>query len=120
MSRDFTYIDDIIETLIRLKDKIPFVSDLSILSPEKSSAPYRVYNIGNNSPVDLQHFISLIESELNRKAKIKYLPMQPGDVANTYADVADLFETVSYKPSTETRFGVKKFVEWYNNYYQIV
>lgn len=118
--RDFTYIDDIVEGVIRVLDK-PAQPDpqWSADSPDPgtSSAPYRLYNIGNHSPVELLRYIELIEQELGKKAVKKMLPLQPGDVPETYADVADLQCDVGYAPSTPIETGIARFVEWYREYY---
>lgn len=113
--RDFTYIDDIVEGIIRVIDN-PAKPDPN---NKISSAPYRVYNIGNNSPVDLMAFIEAIEKELGKQAVKNYLPAQPGDVAITWANVDPLIEDLSYKPSTPLETGVKSFVSWYEDYYKV-
>lgn len=122
MKRDFTYIDDIIEGVVRVIDNIPqsnpnWVSDIP--DPGSSRAPYKIYNIGNNSPVELMHFIEVIEQCLGIKAKKNMLPLQPGDVTITYADVDDLIQDVNFKPDTPIEVGVKQFVKWYREYYQV-
>jgi UDP-glucuronate 4-epimerase len=120
MKRDFTYIDDIVEGVVRLIDKIPEPNPgWSGDDPDSATsyAPYRIYNIGNNNPVDLMKFIGVLEDCLGRKAKKNLLPMQPGDVPETYADVDDLAEDVGFKPATPIEEGIKKFVEWYREYY---
>jgi len=120
MRRDFTYIDDIIEGVVRIMDKIPSgSSEWSGTKPDPASsfAPYRIFNIGNNQPVELMDFISALEDHLGRKAKMRLLPMQPGDVPETYADVDDLMAEVGFKPETSIREGIGKFVEWYREYY---
>lgn len=120
MARDFTYIDDIVEGIIRLV-KIPAApdSDWKSLAPNpgSSTAPYRVYNIGNNSPVRLGDFIEIIEHALNIKAKKIYVPMQLGDVEETFADIDDLAHAINYRPSTPLDIGINKFVSWYKSYY---
>lgn len=122
MQRDFTYIDDIVEGVIRVMNKIP-ESNMGWNSdrpdPGTSKAPYRLYNIGNNSPVELMHLIGVLEECLGRKAKKNILPMQPGDVVATYADVDDLTADVGFKPSTPIETGVAKFVDWYRDYYAV-
>ena len=122
MKRDFTYIDDIVEGVVRTLDRIP-QSDPNWSGedpvPGTSSAPYRVYNIGNNRPVELLHFISIIENCLGRKARLNLLPMQPGDVPATHADVDDLMRDVGFQPSTPIEVGVARFVEWYRSYYRV-
>lgn len=112
MRRDFTYIEDIIEGVVRVTDKVPQSS-----SSNTTSAPYKLYNIGNNSPVELLDFIRIIEVATGKKAKINFLPMQPGDVPATYADVDDLMHDVGFAPATPIEDGVRKFVEWYKGYY---
>lgn len=122
MQRDFTYIDDIVEGIVRVIDHPPSGTlDWSGMSPDPASspAPYRIYNIGNNNPVHLMDFIRAIEQETGREAKKNFMPMQPGDVYKTWADVNDLIEDFGYRPRTNIRDGVKKFVEWYRVYYDI-
>ena len=120
--RDFTYVDDIVEGVIRVLDK-PAQSkpNWSGDNPDSgtSRAPWRVYNIGNNSPVELMDYIKAIEDDLGIKADKELLPIQPGDVPDTYADVADLVRDFDYKPTTTINQGVTKFVEWYKDYYNI-
>ena len=117
--RDFTYIDDIVEGIIRVLDR-PAASNInwSGETPDSgtSSAPWRLYNIGNNTPVELMDYIEAIELALNKTAQKELLPLQPGDVPDTYADVEDLTEEFGYKPSTSVKVGVKNFVEWYKEY----
>ena len=120
MMRDFTYIDDIIEGVVRLIPKPPKPDpewDAENPDPGTSSAPYKIYNIGNNNPVKLTRFIEVIEEKLGKKAIKEYLPMQPGDVPATYADVDDLMSDVGFKPSTSIEEGVGRFVDWYKEYY---
>jgi UDP-glucuronate 4-epimerase len=120
MKRDFTYIDDIIEAVVRVIDRTPAPDPLwSGGAPDSATsyAPYRLYNIGNNNPVELLRFIEIIEDCLGRKAVKNFLPMQPGDVPATYADVDDLMRDVGFKPSTPLEEGLKRFVEWYRGYY---
>jgi len=122
MQRDFTYIDDIVEGVIRVMNRIPRADpDWSSDRPDPSSScvPYRLYNIGNNQPVALMEFIHAIETALGKKAVIDYLPLQPGDVPATYADVADLMTDTGFKPSTPVREGIQKFVDWYREYYRV-
>lgn len=121
MKRDFTYIDDIIEGVVRVMDKIPEPSqnwDGGDPDPGTSYAPYKLYNIGNNNPVDLMKFIEVLEECLGKKAEKKLLSLQAGDVIATYADVDDLIRDVGFKPSTSLEFGIKKFVDWYRQYYK--
>jgi UDP-glucuronate 4-epimerase len=120
MKRDFTYIDDIVEGVVRLTDKVPEPNPAwSGEDPDSATsyAPYRLYNIGNNNPVELTKFISVLENCLGKKAKKNLLPMQPGDVPETFADMDDLAEDVGFKPATPIEEGIKKFVEWYREYY---
>jgi UDP-glucuronate 4-epimerase len=120
MRRDFTYIDDIVEGVIRVADRIP-AADPSWSGaqpdPGTSSAPYRVYNIGNNRPVELLEMISLVEKCLGRTAVKNFLPLQPGDVPETYADVDDLVRDTGFRPSTPLADGIARFIEWYREYY---
>jgi UDP-glucuronate 4-epimerase len=121
MKRDFTYIDDIVEGIVRLIDKPPVSNpnwDRSCPDPSSSYAPYKIYNIGNNKPVRLMDFIKTLESLLGVKAKMQLLPMQPGDVEATYADIDDLQKAVGFQPSTSIEDGLREFVKWYKHYYQ--
>ncbi len=119
MSRDFTYVDDIIEGVIRIKDRIPtsIKNSISNLEADSSSAPYSVYNIGAGNPVKLTRFIEVLEESLDIKADLNFRKMQLGDVKSTHADITELFEAVNYKPEVSIEIGIKKFVEWYKNYY---
>ena len=120
--RDFTYIDDIVEGVIRILDHTAMKNDhWSSESPDPgtSMAPYRLYNIGNNRPVELLRYIELLEKELGKKANLNMLPLQPGDVPDTYADVNDLINEVGYTPSTPIEEGIARFVEWYRDYYEV-
>jgi len=122
MSRDFTYIDDIVEGVVRVIDSPPAGTpgwSGKQPDPGTSVAPYRVYNIGNSKPVKLLDFIEAIEEALGRKAIKNFLPMQPGDVPATWADVSDLTENFGYRPNTDIRVGVKRFVEWYKKYFKL-
>jgi len=120
MVRDFTYIDDIVEGIVRVLNHPP-ASDPDwsgkAPNPSGSKAPYKIYNIGNNNPVRLMDFISAIEQNLGITAKKEFLPMQPGDVAATYADVSDLVRDLGYKPETTVQDGILYFVKWYLEYY---
>jgi UDP-glucuronate 4-epimerase len=120
--RDFTYIDDIIEGVVRVMDRVP-VPDPGWNSmrpdPGTSAAPWRVYNIGNNTAVELERYIATLERCLGRSAERRLLPMQPGDVPDTFADVAALEAEVGYAPSTPIESGVKSFVDWYRDYYKV-
>lgn len=116
MKRDFTYIDDIIEGIVRVMDKIPQPNpdwDRKNPDPGSSYAPYKLYNIGNNNPIKLIKFIEILENNIGKKAQKNMLPMQQGDVPVTYANVDDLVNDVGFKPSTPLEEGIKKFVEWY-------
>lgn len=118
--RDFTYIDDIVEGVIRVLDRVPGPNpDWSGDRPDSATsyAPYRLYNIGNNQPVELMHYIAVLEHCLGRKAEMNLLPLQPGDVPDTYADVQDLVDDVGYKPDTSVEEGVANFVDWYRAFY---
>ncbi len=120
MQRDFTYIDDIIEGVVRVIDKVaePNSSfDTSSPDPATSYAPYRVYNIGNNEPVQLMEFIETIENAVGKKAEKNMMGMQDGDVVSTYADIESLFDAVGFKPATPLNEGIEKFVEWYKAYH---
>ena len=122
MERDFTYIDDIVEGIVKLIEKAPVANkdwDESKDELSSSFAPYKIYNIGNNNPVPLMRFISALESALGKEAEKVYMDMQPGDVLRTYADVSDLEKDINFKPSTSIEDGLQKFVEWYLEYYQV-
>ena len=120
MTRDFTYIDDIVESLSRIIDKVP-ESDKNFNymepNPSTSWAPYKVFNIGNSNPTELLHYIEAIEKATGLKAKRKYMPMQPGDVENTSADTHSLEDCISFKPNTSIEKGVTEFVSWYKSFY---
>ncbi|MBS0226838.1 MAG: NAD-dependent epimerase [Proteobacteria bacterium] len=121
-SRDFTYIDDIVEGIIRTLDHVPGPDpayDPLQPTPASSTAPYRVYNIGNSQPVELLRYIEVLEDALGRKAEMRMLPLQPGDVPDTFADVTALQRDTGYKPATPIETGVRNFVEWYRNYYKV-
>ena len=120
MQRDFTYIDDIIEGVIRVSDRVALPNPAwsgDAPDPGASSAPYKIYNIGNNNPVELMRFIEVLEDALGKKAKKNLLPLQPGDVPATYADVDDLMKDVGFKPDTPIEVGIGRFVEWYRGFY---
>lgn len=122
MQRDFTYIDDIVEAIFRVQDKIPMPNaDWSVESGAvaMSSAPYRIYNIGNSQPVPLMDYISALEQALGMTAKKNMLPLQPGDVLDTSADTKELYDLINFIPETSVVTGVKKFVDWYRGYYQV-
>ncbi len=120
MKRDFTYIDDVTEGVVRVLERTPEPDpewDSAAPDAATSYAPYRLYNIGNNSAVDLMEFIGTLEDCLGMKARLNLMPMQPGDVRATYADVKDLRKDVSYNPSTPLGEGLREFVDWYQKYY---
>jgi UDP-glucuronate 4-epimerase len=120
--RDFTYIDDIVEGVVRVIDNAATPNpDWNGDAPDSatSRAPYRLYNIGNNQPVELMHYIEVLENCLGRKAEKNLLPLQPGDVPDTYADVSDLVRDVGYKPDMSVEQGIANFVAWYREYYQL-
>jgi UDP-glucuronate 4-epimerase len=122
MRRDFTYIDDIVEGVIRICDRIPEPNpDWSGDDPDPgtSLAPYKLYNIGNNQPVELMQLIETLERCIGREAQKNFLPMQPGDLPATYADVDDLIRDVGFKPATPLAEGVDRFVKWYREYYRV-
>jgi UDP-glucuronate 4-epimerase len=121
MLRDFTYVDDIVEGVIRVSDRIAAPNPAwngAAPDPGTSKAPYRLYNIGNHTPVELLYLIEVLEDCLGRKAEKKFLPMQPGDVPATLADVSDLTRDAGFTPSTSIEEGVRRFTEWYVDYYQ--
>lgn len=123
MSRDFTYVDDIIEGVVRLLNKVPEPDadwDGMQPVPGKSWVPYRVYNIGNHQPMNLLEFIAVIERKLGMKANLDLQPIHKGDVTATYADIDDLFEAVGFKPETSVEEGISKFVDWYKEYYKVI
>jgi len=119
-TRDFTYIDDIVEGVIRTLDRVPAADpafDPIHPSAASSTAPYRVYNIGNHQPVELAHYIEVLEAKLGRKAEKILLPLQPGDVPDTYADVEELARDTGYSPATSVETGIGRFVDWYRDFY---
>jgi len=121
MRRDFTYIDDVVEAVVRLVDRPPAGSaTFSAASPDpaSSTAPWRLYNIGNNKPVELVEVVRLLEETIGKKAKRELVPMQPGDVPATYANVDDLMRDVGFRPSTPIAEGIARFVEWYRAYHR--
>ncbi len=122
MQRDFTYVADIVEGVYRLLDTIPQGNpewDETTDKLSESFAPYKVYNIGNNSPIELETFITVLEDKLGCKANKHYMPMQPGDVTITYADTTDLEKAIGFKPSTSVEEGLEKFVGWYKAFYHV-
>ena len=121
-TRDFTYVEDIAEGVIRTNDKVATKNpdwDSSAPDPATSNASYRIYNIGNNTPIKLSEYIEAIEETVGKKAIKDLLPLQPGDVPDTYADVSELQNAVGYKPSTDVKIGVANFVAWYRNYFSV-
>jgi UDP-glucuronate 4-epimerase len=121
-TRDFTYVDDIVEGVIRTLDRVPEPDpsfDSLHPTPASSAAPYRVYNIGNHQPIELAHYIEVIEACIGRKAKKILLPLQPGDVPDTYADVEELSRDTGYAPATTVEQGIRRFVDWYRGYYLV-
>ena len=122
MRRDFSYVDDVVEGIVRTVQRIPkALRDGSVdeTDPSCSQAPYRVYNIGNHQPVELIEFITILEQSLGRKAKRNMLPLQPGDVLETFANVDELMQDVGYRPSTPLDVGLRRFVDWYLNYHGV-
>lgn len=122
MKRDFTYVGDIVEGIYRLVNHIPKQNkswDAMHSDPSTSSAPYKIFNIGNNKPVELSYFIETIEKALGKKAIINLLPLQAGDVEETYANVDQLIEEIDFKPDTKIEVGIQSFVDWYRNYYNL-
>ncbi|MGY5449810.1 NAD-dependent epimerase [Agarivorans sp. MS3-6] len=120
LSRDFTYIDDIVEGVMRIQALIPTDSQHSDFSfPNQSTAPYALYNIGNGAPVKLMDFVKAIEDATGIPAKKNYLPMQAGDVYHTWADTSELYQATGYKPKVAINEGVRRFVDWYKDYYSV-
>jgi UDP-glucuronate 4-epimerase len=122
MKRDFTYIDDIVECLVRLADR-PATPDPTWSGdaphPATSNAPYRIYNIGNSAPVEVRYVVALLERHFGKQARVEYLPMQPGDVPATFADVAALEAAVGFRPTVSIEEGVERFVRWYRDYHGV-
>lgn len=121
MKRDFTYINDIVEAVVRVQDVIPQPDPCWTVeagTPATSSAPYRIYNIGNSSPVELMDYITALEEAMGMEAKKNMMPMQPGDVLETSAETQPLYDLVGFKPQTSVKEGVKNFVDWYKAYYK--
>jgi UDP-glucuronate 4-epimerase len=122
MRRDFTYVDDVVESVVRLVDHVPGANPNwsgDAPDPGSSTAPWRVYNIGNNNPVELLEVVRLLEEAIGKKAQRELLPMQPGDVPATYADVDDLVREVDFKPATPIAEGIARFVDWYRSYHRL-
>lgn len=121
MKRDFTYVDDIVRGVIAVADRTPKPGrewNPECPDPASSSAPWKLYNIGNSEPVELERFVAALEQSIGKAARKEYLPLQPGDVVNTFADVADLERDVGFRPATSVEDGVARFVEWYRDYYR--
>lgn len=122
MKRDFTYVDDIVEGIVKLLPKAPVADkgwDAKHPDPATSFAPYRIYNIGNNQPVELMEFIETLERKLGKQAVKNFLPLQDGDVKETFADISDLEKEINFKPNTPIETGIGRFVDWYKEYYRI-
>lgn len=118
MRRDFTYIDDIVEGILRVLHHVPGSASVQSINPSNHRhTPYQIFNIGNHQPVELRHFIYVLENALGMQAQKNLLPLQPGDVLETYADISDLTEAVGFQPQTPIEVGIPKFVEWYRQYY---
>lgn len=120
MKRDFTYVDDVVESIVRLIPLPPVPNSSCILKPNQSKAPFQIFNIGNNNPVNLIRFIDALEEKLGIKAKKEFLPLQEGDVPETFADVEDLFSKINFRPKTSVEEGIGKFIDWYKDYYKVV
>ena len=122
MRRDFTFVDDVVESVVRLIDR-PATGDRQFSSaspdPGSSSAPWRVYNIGNNKPVELLEVVRLLEEAIGKKDSRELVPMQPGDVPATYADIDDLFRDVDFRPATPIAEGIARFIDWYRTYHRL-
>jgi UDP-glucuronate 4-epimerase len=122
LARDFTYIDDIVEGIVRVSEKIPEADNSKatrLMTPKESSAPYRLLNIGNGTPVNLLDFVHCLEEAIGIKANLNMVPMQPGDVYKTWADTQDLFDLTGYRPKSSLQQGVTRFVAWYKSFYGI-
>ena len=123
MKRDFTFIEDIVEGIVRIAVHTPsFDDDWSPENPTPNAsgvAPFRIFNIGRGEPIELMDFISALEEQIGKKAKINFLPMQPGDVENTWCDIAALREAVQYEPKTSLNAGLEKTVAWFKNFYKV-
>ncbi|MER3437568.1 MAG: capsular biosynthesis protein CpsI, partial [Chloroflexota bacterium] len=120
--RDFTYIDDCVEGVVRCLDAIPPPNphwNAATPDPATSSAPFRIFNLGNNQPVELRRFVAILEALIGKPAAIRHVPAQPGDVPVTYADINDLEAAVGFRPATPIEEGLRRFVAWYRDYYAI-
>jgi UDP-glucuronate 4-epimerase len=122
MRRDFTYVDDIVEAIVRLIDR-PAAPDPSWSpdnpNPARSSAPWRIYNIGNHNPVEVTEVVRLLEKAIGKEAKREMLPMQPGDVPATFADIDDLMCDAGFSPNTPIEVGVERFIKWFRDYHRV-
>jgi len=122
MKRDFTYIEDIVEAVVRIQDVIPKPNTqwtVETGAPSQSSAPYRIFNVGNSAPVELMDYITALEEALGIEADKNMMPIQAGDVLETSADTSELYEVIGFKPQTSVKEGVKKFVDWYRRFYNV-
>ena len=122
MRRDFTYIDDCVEAVVRVMERIPQPDPAwngEHPSPASSSAPYRLYNVGNHQPIELDRFITALEKKLGKRAEKRFMPLQPGDVPATCADVSDLERDIGFRPQTSIEEGISRFVDWYREYYRV-
>jgi UDP-glucuronate 4-epimerase len=117
MRRDFTYIDDVVEGVIQVAERAPVAAAVTDPNGARSAAPYKIYNIGNNNPVELLELIDVLEKALGRKAIRNLLPLQPGDVPATYADIDDLIRDTGFRPRTPIEEGIRRFVDWYEGYF---
>lgn len=117
LQRDFTYIDDVVEGILRIQDIVPELQ-LNRQSESQSSPPYRIYNIGHGKPVRITEFVGILEKSLGKQALKRFLPMQPGDVYQTWADTENFFETTGFRPKVSIKQGVEKFAQWYLDYYK--
>ena len=117
--RDFTYIDDIVEPILRLVNRPPKkLVKIKNNDSSESTAPFKIFNIGNNDPKKLMEFVKAIEIKLQKKAKINYMPLQKGDVYETYADTTKLFKSTKYKSKTDIKVGIENFIDWFRDYYK--
>jgi UDP-glucuronate 4-epimerase len=122
MKRDFTYIDDVVEAMVRVVSRVPGGDpgwDPDCPDPASSAFPFRIYNVGNSSPVDLLSFVSILEAELGKKAVVRLMPMQRGDVEETCADAGELERDVGFRPLTSLREGLRMFAAWYREHYRL-
>ena len=119
LKRDFTYVDDVVDAVVRVADKIPTSCSSREEVSDFTRAPYKIYNIGNSQPTDLMRFIEIIEENLHQKADIQFLPLQPGDVPATYANIEDSIKDFGFKPATSIEEGIRAFIEWFKEYYNV-